>query len=214
MNLPAGNSIGSVSTTSHPYLRYIIDILSFQLERYRRVSTSDDKMQVDGPVSPFPDIGQPTSASKIPRDNDDSTSNVTYDCNGLSYLSPLSLMHDLVTQASHSPSPPPPSATESRTPTPPSQDPNGHSDQSSNQQVVPRSRWQSVLLEAGGIGAAVSEESMRRLKYCLQWLQVRTPRMLIWCTLLIICLSVRYGTNRLSDRDSPRLYRLPSILCC
>lgn len=40
------------------------------------------------------------------------------------------------------------------------------------QQVVPRSRWQAVLLEAGGIGAAVSEESMRRLKYCLQWLQV------------------------------------------
>jgi len=41
------------------------------------------------------------------------------------------------------------------------------------QQVVQRSRWQAVLLEAGGIGAAVSEESMRRLKYCLQWLQVR-----------------------------------------
>lgn len=40
------------------------------------------------------------------------------------------------------------------------------------QQVVQRSRWQAVLLEAGGIGAAVSEESMRRLKYCLQWLQV------------------------------------------
>jgi len=40
------------------------------------------------------------------------------------------------------------------------------------QQVVPRSRWQAVLLEAGGIGAAVSEESMRRLKYCLQWLLV------------------------------------------
>ena len=40
------------------------------------------------------------------------------------------------------------------------------------QQVVPRSRWQAVLLEAGGIGAAVSEESMRRLRYCLSWLQV------------------------------------------
>lgn len=40
------------------------------------------------------------------------------------------------------------------------------------QQVVPRSRWQAVLLEAGGIGAAVSEESMRRLKYCLSWLLV------------------------------------------
>lgn len=46
----------------------------------------------------------------------------------------------------------------------------GNSEQ--QQQVVQRSRWQAVLLEAGGIGAAVSEESMRRLKYCLQWLQV------------------------------------------
>ncbi|THH11396.1 hypothetical protein EW146_g8057 [Bondarzewia mesenterica] len=41
-------------------------------------------------------------------------------------------------------------------------------------QVAQRSRWQAVLLEAGGIGAAVSEESMRRLKYCLQWLQYAT----------------------------------------
>ncbi|KAF8993313.1 transcription factor Opi1-domain-containing protein [Cyathus striatus] len=40
--------------------------------------------------------------------------------------------------------------------------------------VVPRSRWQAVLLEAGGLGAALSEESMRRLKYCLQWLQYAT----------------------------------------
>jgi len=44
------------------------------------------------------------------------------------------------------------------------------------QQVVQRSRWQAVLLEAGGISAAVSEESMRRLQYCLQWLQVSTLR--------------------------------------
>jgi len=29
-----------------------------------------------------------------------------------------------------------------------------------------------MLFEAGGLGAAVSEESMRRLQYCLQWLQV------------------------------------------
>lgn len=39
--------------------------------------------------------------------------------------------------------------------------------------VAVRSTWQAVLLEAGGISAAVSEESMKRLKYCLQWLQVR-----------------------------------------
>jgi len=31
-----------------------------------------------------------------------------------------------------------------------------------------------MLLEAGGISAAVSEESMRRLKYCLEWLQYAT----------------------------------------
>jgi hypothetical protein len=41
-----------------------------------------------------------------------------------------------------------------------------------SQQVAQRSRWQAVLSEAGGISAALSEESMRRLKYCLQWLQV------------------------------------------
>lgn len=40
-------------------------------------------------------------------------------------------------------------------------------------QVAQRSRWQAMLLEAGGLSAALSEESMRRLKYCLQWLQVR-----------------------------------------
>jgi hypothetical protein len=40
-------------------------------------------------------------------------------------------------------------------------------------QVAQRSRWQAVLLEAGGLSAALSEESMRKLKYCLQWLQVR-----------------------------------------
>lgn len=43
-----------------------------------------------------------------------------------------------------------------------------------NQQVVRRSRWHAVLTEAGGLSAALSEESMRRLKYCLQWLQYAT----------------------------------------
>jgi hypothetical protein len=36
-----------------------------------------------------------------------------------------------------------------------------------------RSRWQTVLVEAGGLGAAVSEESLKSLRYCLQWLLVR-----------------------------------------
>ncbi|RPD64490.1 Opi1-domain-containing protein [Lentinus tigrinus ALCF2SS1-7] len=43
-------------------------------------------------------------------------------------------------------------------------------------QVAQRSRWQAVFLEAGGISAAISEESMRRLKYCLQWLQYATAQ--------------------------------------
>ncbi|KDQ19069.1 hypothetical protein BOTBODRAFT_28564 [Botryobasidium botryosum FD-172 SS1] len=45
---------------------------------------------------------------------------------------------------------------------------------SNQNQVATRSKWQAVLLEAGGLSAAVSEESMRRLKYCLQWLQYAT----------------------------------------
>ncbi|KIP03570.1 hypothetical protein PHLGIDRAFT_130057 [Phlebiopsis gigantea 11061_1 CR5-6] len=60
----------------------------------------------------------------------------------------------------------------SRTPTP-RQDENA-AQAGDQQQVMQRSRWQAVLLEAGGIGAAISEESMRRLKYCLQWLQYAT----------------------------------------
>ncbi|KZT07538.1 Opi1-domain-containing protein [Laetiporus sulphureus 93-53] len=46
--------------------------------------------------------------------------------------------------------------------------------QPENQQVAQRSRWQAMLLEAGGISAAVSDESMRRLRYVLQWLQYAT----------------------------------------
>lgn len=50
----------------------------------------------------------------------------------------------------------------------------GDDDQSpsQSQEIATRSRWHSLLYEAGGIGAAVSDESMRRLRYCLQWLQV------------------------------------------
>lgn len=42
----------------------------------------------------------------------------------------------------------------------------------------PRNRWHNMLMEAGttagGLSAAVSEESMKSLKYCLQWLQYAT----------------------------------------
>ncbi|KAG7443384.1 Opi1-domain-containing protein [Guyanagaster necrorhizus] len=43
-----------------------------------------------------------------------------------------------------------------------------------DQQVAQRSRWHTVLLEAGGLSAALSEESLRRLRYCLSWLQYAT----------------------------------------
>lgn len=40
--------------------------------------------------------------------------------------------------------------------------------------AAPRSRWHTVLSEAGGLSAALSEESMRRLKFCLSWLMYAT----------------------------------------
>ncbi|SPC63111.1 uncharacterized protein UHOD_05914 [Ustilago sp. UG-2017b] len=49
-----------------------------------------------------------------------------------------------------------------------------------NAQLIPfrNSRWGSMLVEAGatagGLSAAMSEESMKSLKYCLQWLQYAT----------------------------------------
>ncbi|KAJ7605020.1 transcription factor Opi1-domain-containing protein [Roridomyces roridus] len=43
-----------------------------------------------------------------------------------------------------------------------------------DRQVAPRSGWQAMLLEAGGLSAALSDESMRKLRYCLQWLQYAT----------------------------------------
>ena len=41
-------------------------------------------------------------------------------------------------------------------------------------QVAQWNRWQAVFLEAGGLNAALSEQSMWKLKYCLHWLQVRS----------------------------------------
>jgi hypothetical protein len=44
-------------------------------------------------------------------------------------------------------------------------------------QLVGRSAWHTMLVEASGISAAVSDESMRKMRYCLQCLQVshRSP---------------------------------------
>ncbi len=98
--------------------------------------------------------------------------------------------------------------SQSRTPTP------RQEQQQRETQVVQRSTWQAVLLEAGGIGAAVSEESMRRLKYCLQWLQVRSPDPnpasssqsdMKLCT-FVVC----DRAHRHTDTDSQGLHRLSS----
>ncbi|KAG8951818.1 hypothetical protein FRC04_005510 [Tulasnella sp. 424] len=51
-------------------------------------------------------------------------------------------------------------------------------------EVANRSGWQTVLMEASGIGAAISEENMKRLKYCLEWLQYATARIDQQITLL------------------------------
>ncbi|PWN47579.1 Opi1-domain-containing protein [Violaceomyces palustris] len=51
-------------------------------------------------------------------------------------------------------------------------------DQVSSANAAKTSRWGSMLVEAGvtagGLSAAMSEESMKSLKYCLQWLQYAT----------------------------------------
>ncbi|TFK24071.1 Opi1-domain-containing protein [Coprinopsis marcescibilis] len=62
----------------------------------------------------------------------------------------------------------PPNTTITQTGDPP---PESDTEPPNDQQVAQRSRWQAVLLEAGGLSAALSEDSMRRLKYCLHWLQ-------------------------------------------
>ncbi|KAJ7235529.1 transcription factor Opi1-domain-containing protein [Mycena rebaudengoi] len=46
--------------------------------------------------------------------------------------------------------------------------------QQQQHQVAQRSRWHAMLLEAGGLSAALSDESMRRLRYVLGWLQYAT----------------------------------------
>ncbi|KAL4078876.1 transcription factor Opi1-domain-containing protein [Scleroderma yunnanense] len=124
-----------------------------RLERYRRPSSVDsDRMQVDEQPRQHPDQQQSIERNEPLQTHEDIGITSSQD--------PALLPNDLHT-------------AESRTPTPRSQAQEASPDQN-GQTVAQRSRWQAVLLEAGGIGAAVSEESMRRLKYCLQWLQYAT----------------------------------------
>ncbi|KAI0642392.1 transcription factor Opi1-domain-containing protein [Trametes meyenii] len=83
------------------------------------------------------------------------------------------------TSFGHSRTPTPHSSTSSQPekPTlPPASTLTQHADAQESQQVAQRSRWQAMILEAGGISAAISDESMRRLRYCLQWLQYATAQ--------------------------------------
>lgn len=56
----------------------------------------------------------------------------------------------------------------------------GMDELSASTAVSRRSPWQTIMVEAGGISAAVSDESMRKLKYCLEWLQVRRSASLVY----------------------------------
>lgn len=50
--------------------------------------------------------------------------------------------------------------------------PNSPSSAGNQRQLVGKSTWHTMLVEASGISAAVSDESMRKMRYCLQCLQV------------------------------------------
>jgi hypothetical protein len=85
----------------------------------------------------------------------------------------------------------PENGSRSSTPTQNGDEARPHQATGSETQVAQRSRWQAVLLEAGGLSAALSEESMRRLKYCLQWLQVGPPTLIVSYPILLTPTSVR-----------------------
>ncbi|OAX36502.1 Opi1-domain-containing protein [Rhizopogon vinicolor AM-OR11-026] len=150
----------SVKTISRPVIdRLPVDVNQLdefacrqldKLGRYRRPSSSDiERMQVDE-TSQERKIGEGQTT--------------------LDYFSSPQAYQGTDPQSSHGSFP----LNDYKTPTSPLSQVTEPLDPQSQQAVVQRSRWQAVLLEAGGIGAAVSEESMRRLQYCLQWLQYAT----------------------------------------
>ncbi|PFH53265.1 hypothetical protein AMATHDRAFT_83943 [Amanita thiersii Skay4041] len=74
-------------------------------------------------------------------------------------------------------------------------------------QVAQRSRWQAVLLEAGGLSAALSDENMRRLKYCLHCLQYATSQI---DAQILILRDFIAGLQPLPPPTSPALDPSPS----
>ncbi|CDO68366.1 hypothetical protein BN946_scf184815.g13 [Trametes cinnabarina] len=104
--------------------------------------------------------GETSERVQSPREDDDSMRGVREGGRGLSQ--------------SRTPTPHSSASDQAEKPTlPPASTLTQHADAQESQQVAQRSRWQAMILEAGGLSAAFSEESMRRLRYCLQWLQVR-----------------------------------------
>lgn len=153
----------SVKTISRPVIdRLPVDVNQLdefacrqldKLGRYHRPSSTDlERMQVDE-----------ISRERILEERQ----------TGRDYFSSRQAREGTDPQQSRSPSPVPPDSNDNKTLAPQNQI-TAPPDLQGQQAVVQRSRWQAVLLEAGGISAAVSEESMRRLKYCLQWLQYAT----------------------------------------
>jgi hypothetical protein len=125
------------------------------------------------------------------------------------------------------PPPPPPPDSRASTPTQVGDDMEGAGKEElgsehgagPESQVAQRSRWQAVLLEAGGLSAALSEESMRRLKYCLHWLQVRLNYLILFLLLSYTHLSIYcffffkkivcHSPHRRPNSNSTRLYGEP-----
>ncbi|KAG6907647.1 hypothetical protein DXG01_008097 [Tephrocybe rancida] len=160
-----------------------------RLDRYRRPSTSETDSATSTPTSPISSGPMPTSTSpseSTPLDSqnpglpkvklksgetsaaEEEPSASASDADDLGLGKGWKGKKRGWLQASSpfvGPAPPPPELASSSSSTQP---------QAEQHQVVQRSRWQAVLLEAGGLSAALSEESLRRLKYCLQWLQYAT----------------------------------------
>ncbi|KAI0761812.1 transcription factor Opi1-domain-containing protein [Trametes elegans] len=141
-----------------------------RLNSYTRRASSSSRSRNE---SPGPQ--RPWDAPDVPMSRSDGDSSQPREDDGMHLREGRTLSQS----QSQSRTPTPHSSTSSQPekPTlPPASTLTQHADAQESQQVAQRSRWQAMILEAGGISAAISEESMRRLKYCLQWLQYATAQ--------------------------------------
>ncbi|KAG2357263.1 transcription factor Opi1-domain-containing protein [Suillus spraguei] len=180
----------SVKTISRPVIdRLPVDVNQLdefacrqldKLGKYRHPSSTDlEQMQVDE-----------ISRERILREGQSSRD----------YFSSRQAHEGRDPQPSRSQSPVPPDSNDNKTPA--SQNQITPTPGLQGQQVAQRSRWQAVLLEAGGISAAVSEESMRRLKYCLQWLQYATSHIDAQILILRDFIESLHSPDSSSDTDT------------